>query len=144
MSLPLKTQFIGFSPDVDLSERKSASTNDMVTPVTLGEILSYTYPINDGNDNLIVADNSNLTVSVGNGESHLIDNFSGMLIVNDYYAGGVELWIAGGGDGIMVSHTTAAPGNSTLTLSSNGYEWTNVDGLTGPFTFTVIITRPGS
>lgn len=101
-------------------------------------------PVIDTDGNLIVADSSTDTVSVGNGATHLVDQFSGMLIVNDHYDGGVELWIAGGGDAIMTSHTTAAPGNSTLTMASNGYEWTNVDNLTGPFTFTVVKTRSGN
>ena len=98
----------------------------------------------DVDGNVIIADSSNNTVDVGPGSTQLIQNFSGMLIVNDHYDGGVELWIAGGGDGIMVSHTTTAAGNSTLTINSNGYEWTNVDNLNGPFTFTVIKTRQGS
>lgn len=113
------------------------SVEDLASQIASG-------PVIDNDGNLIVADSSNDTVSVSGGASHLIDSFSGMLIVNDHYDGGVELWIAGGGDAIMTSHTTAAPGNSTLTMASNGYEWTNVDNLTGPFTFTVIKTRSGN
>lgn len=97
----------------------------------------------DANGNLIVADNSSNTVNVGNGEAHLIDNFSGMLMVNDHYDGRVETWIAGGGDGVLLGYTNVGSGpcNSTLTMASGGYEWTNVDNMTGPFTFTVIKTR---
>lgn len=135
------SQIIVYSPNVDLTERKSALNNNIQEVVTVSDIAGYEI---DANGNYIAINNSDNTVSVGNGESHLIDNFSGMLLVNDHYDGGVELWIAGGGDGVMVSNTTAAPGNSTLTMSSNGYEWTNVDNLTGPFTFTVIKTRQGS
>ena len=100
----------------------------------------------DSNNNLIVADNSDNLVAVGNGESHLIDNFSGMLIVNDHYDGRVETWIAGGGDTVLLGATNLGGGTcgSTLTMASSGYEWTNVDNLTGPFTFTVVKTRQSS
>ena len=95
----------------------------------------------DVNGNLIIANSSNDTVSVANGASQEIPDFSGMLIVNDHYAGYVEMWIAGGGDTLQLG-TTATSSTNTLTQSTNnGYEWTNVDNLTGPFTFTVIKTR---
>jgi|LauGreDrversion4_2_1035121.scaffolds.fasta_scaffold134994_3 hypothetical protein len=105
-----------------------------------------TEPVIDAEGNLIVADSSNDTVAVANGASHLIDNFSGMLIVNDHYDGRVETWIAGGGDGVLLGYTNvvAGPCNSTLAMASNGYEWTNVDNMTGPFTFTVVKTRSGN
>ena len=98
-------------------------------------------PTLDDEGNLITADSSNDTVSVANGASHLVPDFSGMVIVNDHYDGGVETWICGGGDCVMLNHTSAAPGNSTFTQAGSGYEWTNVDNLNGPFTFTVIKTR---
>lgn len=99
----------------------------------------------DTEGNYIAADSSDNTVTVGPGASHDIPNFSGMVIVNDHYDGGVETWICGGGDCTLISTTSAAPGNSTFTQSgSNGYEWTNVDNLNGPFTFTVIKTRLGA
>lgn len=103
-------------------------------------------PVNDGQDNLVIADNSSLTANVGPGSTHLIDNFSGMLIVNDHYDGRVETWICGGGDGILLGYTNvgAGPCTSTLTIISNGYEWHNNDNLIGPFTFTVIKTRNGA
>ena len=103
-------------------------------------------PFNDGQDNLVIVDNSNLLVNVGPGSTHLIDNFSGMLIVNDHFDGRVETWIAGGGDGVLLGYTNigAGPCNSTVTMISNGYEWTNVDNMVGPFTFTVIQTRQGA
>lgn len=97
----------------------------------------------DGNGNVIVADSSNNTVSVGPGGTQQIDNFSGMLIVNDHFDGAVELWIAGGGDTVPVAGTNTGGGPvvSTLTISGSGYEWTNAGNLNGPFTFTVIKTR---
>jgi hypothetical protein len=100
----------------------------------------------DADGNLIIADSSADTVVVGNGATHLVDDFSGMLIVNDHYDGGVETWIAGGGDAVLLGATNLGGGtcNNTLTMASNGYEWTNVDNLTGPFTFTVIKTRSGN
>jgi hypothetical protein len=96
----------------------------------------------DSNGNLIISDDIN-KVDVGNGQGHLIDNFSGMLIVNDHYDGRVETWIAGGGDAVLLGATNLGGGTcgSTLTMASGGYEWINVDNLTGPFTFTVIKTR---
>jgi hypothetical protein len=65
------------------------------------------------------------------------------LIVNDHYDGRVEYWIAGGGDGVLLGATDLGGGvcGSTLTMSGTGYEWTNEDNLTGPFTFTVVKTR---
>ena len=55
-------------------------------------------PTLDEEGNLVIANSASDTVAVDNGASHLIPNFSGMLLVNDHYDGGVELWIAGGGD----------------------------------------------
>ena len=99
----------------------------------------------DADGNYIAANSSNDLVDVANGASHDIPNFSGMVIVNDHFDGGIETWICGGGDCTLISKTSAAPGNSTFTQSgSNGYEWTNVDNLNGPFTFTVIKTREGA
>jgi hypothetical protein len=98
----------------------------------------------DVNGNLIVADSSSNTVLVANGASQEIPNFSGMLIVNDHFDGYVEMWIAGSGRTLQLG-STATTSNNTLTQSTNdGYEWTNVDNLTGPFTFTVIKTRNGA
>lgn len=105
-------------------------------------------PVLDDNKNLIIDDNSDNLVDVGSGEKHYINNFSGMLIVNDHYDGRVEMWIAGGGDGILISYTNVGAGPCTNTVfmdgPGNGYYWTNNDNLTGPFTFTVIKTRQGS
>lgn len=97
----------------------------------------------DEEGNVITANSSQNTVDVANGASHLIPDFSGTLIVNDHYDGRVESWIAGGGDTVLLGATNLGGGvcGSTLTMSSNGYEWTNVDNLLGPFTFTVIKTR---
>ena len=99
----------------------------------------------DTNGNYVAGDSSNNTVSVGNGESHLIDNFSGMLLVNDHHNGGVELWLAGGGPAtVLVSSTPYGPGPGDLTMDGNGYSWKNSNNQGGPFTFTVIKTRQGS
>jgi len=100
-------------------------------------------PVIDAEGNLIVANSSNDLVEVGPGASHLIPNFSGMLIVNDHYDGGVETWIAGGGDTVCLgaTNTGGGPVGSTLAISGSGYEWTNVSNMNGPFTFTVVKTR---
>lgn len=97
----------------------------------------------DAEGNVITANSSENTVTVANGASHLIPNFSGTLIVNDHYDGRVESWIAGGGDTLLLGATNLGGGvcGSTLTISGTGYEWTNIDNLTGPFTFTVVKTR---
>lgn len=97
----------------------------------------------DADNNLVIVNNSANTVDVANGGTHLIDNFSGMLIVNDHFDGAVETWIAGGGDTICLgaTNTGGGPVESTLEISGSGYEWTNVGNMTGPFTFTVIKTR---
>ena len=119
---------------------KFADGTVMNTAVSSGEACC---PVLDANTNLIIDDNSANTISVANGASQLIDSFSGMLIVNDHFDGRVETWICGGGDGVLLGFTNVSAGscNSTLTISANGYEWTNVDNMTGPFTFTVIKTR---
>lgn len=95
----------------------------------------------DVDGNVIIANTSSNTVDVTPGGTHSVNDFSGMVIVNDHYDGGVEMWICGGGDCVLINYTSAAPGNSTFTQNGVGYEWTNVDNLTGPFTFTVIKTR---
>ncbi len=103
-------------------------------------------PVIDANGNAIIADTSEDLVTVANGASQLIDNFSGMLLVNDHYDGRIETWIAGGGDTLLLGATNlgGGPCGSTLTMNGSGYEWTNVDNLVGPFTFTVVKTRFGS
>jgi len=100
-------------------------------------------PVVDADGNLITANSSNDLVNVDKGASHSINNFSGMLLVNDHYDGRVETWIAGGGDTVLLGATNLGgrPCGSTLTMNGSGYDWTNVDELTGPFTFTVIKTR---
>jgi hypothetical protein len=100
-------------------------------------------PTLDANNNLVIANSSADLVAVENGASHYIPNFSGMLIVNDHYDGGVELWIAGGGDTVAIGATNTGgdPVTSTLEIYDTGYLWTNVGNMTGPFTFTVIKTR---
>ena len=100
-------------------------------------------PVVDSEGNLIVANSSDDTVSVGPGGTHDIPNFSGMLIVNDHFDGGVETWIAGGGDTICLgaTNTGGGPVGSSLIMSGSGYQWINDSNLNGPFTFTVIKTR---
>jgi len=94
--------------------------------------------IDDTSDNLV-------TIRGGNPDefTQLIDNFSGMLIVNDHFDGRVETWIAGGGDTTLLGATNLGgdPCGSTLTMVDSGYQWANNDALEGPFTFTVIKTR---
>lgn len=93
----------------------------------------------------IVSDNSDAEVNVPNGNSYSIHNFSGMLIVNDHYDGGVALYIAGGGTGILVSNTNSAFNTGlSINYGTGGYDWINSTNLTGPFTFTVIKTRNGN
>lgn len=116
------------------------------TIMTSASSSSSSGPVIDGEGNVIIANTSDNTVNVANGASHLIPDFSGMLIVNDHYDGRVETWIAGGGDGILITYSNvgAGPCTNTLTMNGSGYEWTNNDNMTGPFTFTVIKTRNGS
>lgn len=94
--------------------------------------------------NVIAGDSSNNTVTVEPGADHIIPNFSGMLLVNDHYDGGVELWICGGNGTNLISATKQTVGDMTIDGQNNGYKWTNTSNLTGPFTFTVIKTRNGS
>jgi hypothetical protein len=102
-------------------------------------------PVVDSQGNLIIADSSNNTVSVGAGASHDIPDFSGMLIVNDHYNGAVETWICGGGGtAVLLGNTPYGPGVGDVTINGNGYTWTNTNNQLGPFTFTVIKTRSGS
>jgi hypothetical protein len=93
----------------------------------------------DNEGNAIIANTSDNLVDVASGATHQIPLFSGLLLVNDHNLGLVELWVAGGGNTQLVSSTDST--NSTLSQNGFGYEWENVDGLGGPFTFTVIKTR---
>lgn len=98
---------------------------------------------NDGNK--IVGDSSNREVNVANGEAHNVANFSGMLIVNDHYDGGVECWICGSGNAVLMSSTRPQyVGTMAPNYNVNGYSWTNAANLQGPFTFTVVKTRNGA
>ena len=96
-------------------------------------------PIVDNEGNTIIANTSDNLVNVASGATHQIPLFSGLVLVNDHDLGLVELWLAGGVNTQLVSSTDST--NSTLTQNGFGYEWENVDGLEGPFTFTVIKTR---
>lgn len=100
-------------------------------------------PVLDSEGNLVIDDNSTNTVNVGPGGTQLIPNFSGFLLVNDHYDGGVETWIAGGGDTICLgaTNTGGGPVGSSLTISGTGYVWQNDSNMNGPFTFTVVKTR---
>ena len=104
-------------------------------------------PVVDAEGNLIAADSSNDLVTVGPGGTHDIPDFSGMLIVNDHYDGGIELWICGGGPtAVLIDRTPYGPGPGDVTIngSINGYTWTNTNNQSGSFTFTVIKTRNGA
>lgn len=103
----------------------------------------------DSEGNSIIADSSNDTVSIPNGVNpadfvHSIPNFSGMVIINDHYDGGVEAWLCGGGDAVLLNSTTASNGGGSMSMGSGGYDWSNTQALQGPFTFTVVKTRQGS
>lgn len=101
----------------------------------------------DAEGNFIAADSSNELINIGPGGTHDIPDFSGMLIVNDHNDGGVELWIAGGGNTtVLVSSTPYGPGAGDLNINGgiNGYTWKNTNNQAGPFTFTVIKTRLGA
>lgn len=101
-------------------------------------------PVVDTEGNLIASDSSNDTVNIGPGGTHDIPNFSGMVLINDHYNGGVELWLCGGGPTtVLVSSTPYGPGAGDMTINGgiNGYTWTNTNNQVGPFTFTVFKTR---
>jgi hypothetical protein len=97
--------------------------------------------------NTIIDDTSDNLVYIGDIPASAfkqpIENFSGMLIVNNHNDGRVETWIAGGGDAVLLGATKLGgrPCGSTLLMDGSGYFWTNVDALQGPFTFTVVKTR---
>ena len=101
----------------------------------------------DANGNTIATNSSDNLVTIPKGTFPVdfvqdIPEFSGMLIVNDHWDGYIETWIAGGGDTMLLGYTAGSAPTSTLSQSgTNGYEWANLDGLRGPFTFTVIKTR---
>ena len=113
----------------------------MTTAVTAGGTTCC--PVLDAEGNLVIDDNSTNTVNVGPGGTQFIPNFSGFLLVNDHFDGGLETWIAGGGDTICIgaTNTGGGPVGSSLYISGTGYMWQNDSNMTGPFTFTVIKTR---
>lgn len=99
----------------------------------------------DINNNLIAADSSNNLVTLGPGATQDIPDFSGLLLVNDHFNGGVEMWLCGGGPTtVLVSSTPYGPGPGDLVINGNGYQWKNLNNQIGPFTFTAIKTRQGS
>lgn len=103
-------------------------------------------PTIDNDGNTIIDNVGANLVSIGAGAGHLIDNFSGMVMINDHFSGRVETWIAGSGDAVLLGYTAVGSGvpTSTMTMSGSGYVWTNNDNLNGPFTIAVIKTRTGS
>lgn len=115
------------------------------TASTGGSVTTCCYT--DINNNLIAADSSNNLVNLGPGGTQDIPDFSGLLLVNDHFNGGVEMWLCGGGmTTVLVSSTPYGPGPGDVTINGgvNGYTWTNINNQVGPFTFTVIKTRQGS
>lgn len=113
----------------------TASTGGLVTTCCYTDI----------NNNLIAADSSNNLVSLGPGGTQDITDFSGLLLVNDHFNGGVEMWLCGGGaTTVLVSSTPYGPGPGDLVINGNGYQWKNINNQIGPFTFTAIKTRQGS
>lgn len=100
----------------------------------------------DANGNSVTNNTSNNTVAIPTGVAAVdfvqtIPNFSGVLIVNDHNDGGVEMWLCGGGDTVLVNSTPASLGGGDVVQNGFGYDWQNNQGLSGPFTFTVIKTR---
>lgn len=126
---------VGANKRGDIYQTYSVSVEDFKASLPTPQV--------DEKGNLIVANSSNDLVEVANGGTQTIPAFSGMLLVNDHFDGRVETWIAGGGDAVLLGATNLGgdPCGSTLVIDGSGYAWTNVDNLTGPFTFTLITTR---
>lgn len=148
------TNTVTFSNTVTLNAVKAGGTIGSAGQVLISTGYNTTWgnpsianntTLSFSNGAAIVSDNSDATVSVPNGNSYSIPNFSGMLIVNDHYDGGIALYIAGGGTGVLISNTNSAFDTGlSINYGSGGYDWTNSTNLTGPFTFTVIKTRNGN
>ena len=113
-----------------------------LTTADLGSSTTCCYT--DAENNMIGIDNANNTVNVPAQGSHNIPNFSGILIVNDHFNGGIEVWLCGGGPAtVLISSTIYGPGPGDVVIEGtiNGYVWKNAHDQIGPFTFTVIRTR---
>jgi hypothetical protein len=90
------------------------------------------------------ANNNMLTLT--SGDTVNFANFSGMILVNTHYSGGVSLYLCGGGSGSAVSIGDSKSGNSVGTMAFNGgiggYTFTADE--TGNHVFCAIRTRTGA
>jgi hypothetical protein len=109
---------------------------------TIDSYATITYPA-AGNTSTIAKTGLNRVV-VPNGGSHDIPNFSGMILINDLYDGGVYMWLAGSTITVLAANTRANEGTFSFNGGIGGYTWNNANNLIGPFTFTVISTRSGA
>ena len=85
-------------------------------------------------------DSTQSNVSIAEGAAVNITSFSGMVIVNNWSSGGIQMWLAGGNQVANVANTSVNTGS--LTYSSPNYVWTAAN--TATYTITTVRTRDAS
>lgn len=89
-----------------------------------------------------VGDVSNVIKTLANGETIDIPNFSGQVIVNCLPAGGLGMWLAGGGAVTSIGTVSGGPfGALTNNVGINGYTFTNTSGSSQSYSMALIRTR---
>jgi len=73
-----------------------------------------------------------------------INNFSGMIIINNWSSGGIQMWLLGGGTVANVANTLdlTASNTGSISFSSPNYVWTCAN--TASYGFATIKTRDNS
>ena len=80
-------------------------------------------------------------LSITEGSTVNINNFSGMVIINNWISGGVQMWLLGGGavGNVGNSQTLALSNTGSISFSSPNYVWTAAN--TATYGFATVKTR---
>ena len=112
----------------DLTGANSVVSNTYISNANIA-VLQYTLSAVPGN------------IAITSGSSVNINAFSGMVIINNWASGGIQMWLLGGGAVGNVANTISldVSNTGTMTYSSPNYVWTAAN--TATYSFTTVKTR---
>ena len=134
--------FLGHQFYVDTTERlRIESSKVSVGSSTISKTSTGTIEIKGTSANQSIITNSDNSVSYANGATLDFGNRSGLVIVNCWNNGQIELFLCAGGAVVRFAGTGTSAGTISFIPSSGVYRWTNDIGSTATFTHTFIQTR---
>jgi len=86
-------------------------------------------------------DTNSAAISVVDGGTVAIPNFSGMVIVNNHTSGPITIYLCGGGNVTVVATAGTQVGTMAYSSGNAGYTWTSNYGSTATYGFCIIRTR---